>query len=92
MCIAVAATNLQSTFQICRARWLSLTLDSGYAAQSAALGRMKPGLIGPVTGQRQTLMAPHRREVLLDNGRVFVQKPGLMTDDELANVFDSRLR
>jgi hypothetical protein len=37
-------------------------------------------------------MAPHRREVLLDNGRVFVQEPGLMTDDELATVFDSRLR
>jgi hypothetical protein len=28
----------------------------------------------------------HRRELVLDNGRVFVEVPGLMTDDELADV------
>jgi hypothetical protein len=34
-------------------------------------------------------MAPHRRELFLDNGRVFVEVPRLMTDDELARVFEA---
>jgi hypothetical protein len=30
--------------------------------------------------------APNRREVFLDHGRVFIEIPRLMTDDELADV------
>jgi hypothetical protein len=30
--------------------------------------------------------APNRREVFLDHGRVFIETPRLMTDDELADV------
>jgi hypothetical protein len=30
---------------------------------------------------------PNRRELVLDNGRVFIEAPRLMTDDELAAVF-----
>jgi hypothetical protein len=31
---------------------------------------------------------PNRRELLLDNGKVFVEVPQLMTDDELVAVFE----
>jgi hypothetical protein len=32
---------------------------------------------------------PNRRELVLDQGRVLVEVPRLMTDDELAGVFES---
>jgi hypothetical protein len=32
--------------------------------------------------------SPNRRELVLDHGRVFVEVPGLMTDDELVAVFE----
>jgi hypothetical protein len=32
---------------------------------------------------------PNRRELVLDQGRVFVEVPRLMTDDELADVFEA---
>ena len=32
--------------------------------------------------------SPNRRELVLDNGRVFVEVPRLMTDDELVAVFE----
>jgi hypothetical protein len=31
---------------------------------------------------------PNRRELVLDNGKVFVEVPQLMTDDELVAVFE----
>jgi hypothetical protein len=31
---------------------------------------------------------PNRRELVLDHGRVFIEVPGLMTDDELVAVFE----
>jgi hypothetical protein len=31
---------------------------------------------------------PNRRELVLDDGRVFVEVPQLMTDDELVAVFE----
>jgi hypothetical protein len=34
-------------------------------------------------------MPPNRRELVLDNGRVFVEAPRLMTDEELAAVFEA---
>jgi hypothetical protein len=33
--------------------------------------------------------SPNRRELVLDHGRVFVEVPLLMTDDELAGVFEA---
>jgi hypothetical protein len=51
-CIAGVVASRRSTSRTCPAIFLYLTSDSGYAVQSAALGRMKPGLIGPVTGPR----------------------------------------
>jgi hypothetical protein len=32
--------------------------------------------------------SPNRRELVLDNGKVFVDVPTLMTDDELVAVFE----
>jgi hypothetical protein len=32
---------------------------------------------------------PNRRELALDHGRVFVEVPRLMTDEELASVFEA---
>jgi hypothetical protein len=32
---------------------------------------------------------PNRRELVLDNGKVFVDVPQLMTDNELADVFEA---
>jgi hypothetical protein len=33
--------------------------------------------------------SPNRRELVLDNGKVFVEVPKLMTDEELAVVFEA---
>jgi hypothetical protein len=33
--------------------------------------------------------SPNHRELVLDHGRVFVEVPGLMTDEELAAVFEA---
>jgi hypothetical protein len=33
--------------------------------------------------------SPNRRELVLDDSRVFVEVPGLMTDEELAVVFEA---
>jgi hypothetical protein len=32
---------------------------------------------------------PQSRQVFLDHGRVFIEVPGLMTDEELAAVFEA---
>jgi hypothetical protein len=33
--------------------------------------------------------SPNRRELVLDHGRVFVEVPRLITDDELASIFEA---
>jgi hypothetical protein len=76
-----------------------LKSDSGCVARNAANGRMKPAGLDELPVTRQVVsaavflegapMPQNRRELFLDHGRVFVETPRLMTDEELAVVFEA---
>jgi hypothetical protein len=69
--------------------WLCRRFDFGYDVRSAAPDQPKPGQIGLNTGPKaecEMATAPRQREVFLNEGRVFIQCPRLMTDGELADA------